>query len=376
MSSCRSLFRSATIVAALCVTEPITAWSKEPVHVVATFSIIGDMVERIGGENVELTTIVGPDGDTHVYQPTPQAARAVAEAEILFMNGLEFEGWFERLAEAADFNGTIVVTTTGIEPIAYEENDHENHEEHSETHAKIDEHDHDHEEHDETHAKIDDHDHDHEEHGETHAKIDDHDHDHEEHGETHAKIDDHDHDHGGHDHGAFDPHAWHSLKNAVVYVDNITAGLAKADPSNAGNYYENRATYVAELNALEAEVKALMESVPENRRTVVTSHDAFGYFGEAYGLSFIAPQGLSTESEVSAADITRLIMQIREENISAVFVESIADNRILEQIASETGATIGGTLYTGALSNEDGPASTYLDMIRHNAVTISQALGR
>ncbi len=161
----------------------------------------------------------------------------------------------------------------------------------------------------------------------------------------------------------------------MTYADNIVAGLAKADPTHAGDYYANHAAYVAELEALSAEVVAMMAAIPEEKRTVVTSHDAFGYFAAAYGLTFEAPQGLSTESEVSAADVAALITQIREENISAVFVESIADNRLLEQIANETGATIGGTLYSDGLSEADGPAATYLEMMRHNAVTLSEALG-
>ncbi|MEL7348283.1 MAG: zinc ABC transporter substrate-binding protein [Pseudomonadota bacterium] len=195
------------------------------------------------------------------------------------------------------------------------------------------------------------------------------------HAHGHDDHDEHAGGHHGHDHGAFDPHAWQSIGHAVAYVDNITEALAKADPSNAGDYYQNRAAYVAELEALDAEIRAMISTLPEDRRTVVTSHDAFGYFAESYGLTFEAPQGLSTESEPSAADVAEMIEQIRDENISAVFVESITDNRLLEQIASETGATIGGTLYSDALSGPDGPASTYIDMMRHNATTLATALG-
>lgn len=317
MPSRRSLLASASALAAMSLALPTAARAEEPIPVVATFSILGDMVGRIGGEHIALTTLVGPDGDAHVYQPTPQAARAVSEADILFINGLEFEGWLERLAEAAAFDGSLAVTTTGIAPIAFEEHD------------------------------------------------DHHDDGHDDHGAEHAS----------HDHGAFDPHAWQSLANAVIYVDNITAALAQADPANAGDYYANRAEFVTEIKALEAEVTTMMDALPADRRTVVTSHDAFGYFAESYNVTFEAPQGLSTESGVSAADVAGLIMQIRKEGISAVFVESITDNRLLQQIANETGATIGGTLYSDALSGEAGPASTYLDMMRHNATTIAQALG-
>ena len=328
MTSLRSVFASATALATLSFTIPTASWAEQPIPVVATFSILGDMVERIGGEHIALTTLVGPEGDAHVYQPTPKAARSVAEADLLFMNGLEFEGWLERLAEAASFDGAMVVATTGVSPIAFEEHEDDDHDEHA-----------GHDEHDE-----------------------------------HARHDEHD-EHAGHDHGTFDPHAWQSLDNAVIYANNIAAGLAQADPANASEYYTNRAAFVAEIVALKSDIDAMMAALPADKRTVVTPHDAFGYFAEAYDLTFEAPQGMSTESEVSAADVAALITQIRRESISAVFIESITDNRMMEQIANETGATIGGTLYSDALSGETGPASTYLDMMRHNATTLSDALG-
>ncbi len=383
----RALLRSAIAAIALLLVTPIAAQSNEPMRVVATFSILGDMVERIGGEHVSVITLVGPDGDTHVYQPTPTAARAVSEADILIVNGLEFEGWLDRLIDATDFDGVHVVATEGIEPIAFDDehgDSHEDHDEHAEAHHDDD---HDHDEHAEAHH---DDDHDHDEHAEAHH---DDDHDHDEHAEAHHD-DDHDHDehaeeahhddddhdehaeahHDHHDHGAFDPHAWQSLRNAVTYVDNITAALAQADPANAADFYQNRAAYVAEIEALDAEIHEIVAGLPADRRIVVTSHDAFQYFGRDYGLTFLAPQGLSTESEASAQDVARLIERIRDEGISAVFVENITDSRLLEQIANETGATIGGTLYPGALSGPDGPAPTYLAMMRHNAMTLAQAL--
>ena len=377
MLSRRLLVASASVLATLSLTAPSASWAEEPLPVVATFSILGDMVERVGGAHIALTTLVGPDGDTHVFQPTPQDARAVAEAKVVFINGLEFEGWLERLVEAAAFQGQTVVATDGIEAIAFEEHDahgdeheghadHDGHDDHDDAHADHDDHDHDkhddHDKHGEEHA-------DHDSHGDEHAGHDDHD-DHEEHGDEHAGHD----DHHGHDHGAFDPHAWQSVENAILYVNNIASGLAEADPQNAGAYEANRAAYVAELEALAAEVAATMGAIPADRRTVVTSHDAFGYFAAAYDLTFEAPQGMSTESEASAADVAALITQIRAEGISAVFVESITDNRLMQQIANETGATIGGTLYSGALSGPDGPAATYVDMIRHNTKTLSEAL--
>ncbi|MEM6275434.1 MAG: zinc ABC transporter substrate-binding protein [Pseudomonadota bacterium] len=392
MSSRRTLLKSATALVAASMLTPGAAWADEPIPVVATFSILGDMVARIGGEHIALTTLVGPGGDAHVYQPTPQAAAAVAGAEVMFINGLEFEGWLERLAEAASFDGELIEATVGVEAIEFGEHDeHGDHDDHGDQ-ASGEDHDHDHD-HGAEEVADDDHDHDHD-HGEEKVADADHDHDHDHGAEEVADADhdhEHDHDHGeemaskdhddhghgdhaGHDHGAFDPHAWQAIENAVIYVDNIAAGLAKVDPENASTYYANRAAYVAELEALETEIDAMIASIPEDKRTIVTSHDAFGYMGAHYGLTFEAPVGLSTESEASAADVAELITQIREEGIAAVFVETITDNRLIEQIAAETGAVVGGTLYSDALSEADGPASTYVDMMRHNAMTLSEAL--
>lgn len=327
----RVLLKSTAAVAALTVLAPAWAESDGPIRVVATFSILGDMVSRIGGEHVAVTTLVGPDGDTHVYRPTPAAARAVSEADVLVVNGLDFEGWLDRLIETTNFDGVRVVATEGIDPITLED-DHG-----------------------------DDHDggHDHEE-----SKA----------AEDHGDENDEHDGHEAHAHGAFDPHAWQSLRHAVSYVDNVTLALANASPDSATAFYRSRALYVAEIEALDAEIRSLLAEVPESARTIVTSHDAFQYFGRDYGLAFIAPQGLSTESEASAKDVVRLIELIRSQGIRAVFLENIADPRLLKRIADETGATIGGTLYPGALSGPDGPAPTYLDMMRHNARTLAQAL--
>ena len=328
----RVLLKATAAVAGLTVLAPASAESEGPIRVVATFSILGDMVSRIGGEHVAVTTLVGPDGDTHVYRPTPADARAVSEADVLVVNGLDFEGWLDRLIETADFGGARVVATAGIDPITFEDD-------HGDDHVGG---------------------HDHEE-----SKAA------EDHGDEHE---DHDDEHDAHDHGAFDPHAWQSLRHAVTYVDNVTLALANASPESASTFYRRRALYVAEIEALDAEIRSLLDEVPDRARTIVTSHDAFQYFGRDYGLAFIAPQGLSTESEASAKDVVRLIELIRKQGIRAVFLENIADPRLLKRIADETGATIGGTLYPGALSGPEGPAPTYLDMMRHNARTLAQAL--
>ncbi|MEM7195327.1 MAG: metal ABC transporter substrate-binding protein [Pseudomonadota bacterium] len=342
-----SILKFSVGLIALAFSGPVQSQSDQPTSVVATFSILGDMVARVGGEHISLTTLVGPNGDAHVYKPTPADARAVSQAQVLFVNGLEFEGWLDRLIDASDFNGSKVVTTAGVTAIKFSEDDHHDDDEHHDDEHHEDEDGHDEKEHD------------------------DDDHGDEEHAEQGHEDEEDEH---GHHHGTFDPHAWQSLENAIIYIDNITAALAKSDPENASHFYQNRAKYVAELESLKAEISALMAAIPEEKRTVVTSHDAFGYFAASHNLNFEAPQGMSTESEASAQDVASLIKQIRAESVTAVFVETITDNRLLEQIARETGARIGGTLYSDALSGPEEPASTYVDMMRHNATTLSEAL--
>lgn len=244
MTTRRTLLKSVAVVVLLTLAAAASGTPDRPIRAVAIFSILGDMVSRIGGEHVAVTTLVGSNGDMHVYRPTPSAARAVSKAHVLVVNGLDFEGWLDRLIEASDFNGVRVVATAGIEPVAVEDAG----------------------------------------------------------GDTH-----------GHD--ASDPHAWQSLRNAVIYVDNITLALAKADPENASTFHRNRTAYVAELQAFDAEIRA-------------------------------------------------------------VFPENVADPRLLKRIADEIEAATGGKLYPGALSDRDGPAPTYVDMMRHNARTLAQALLR
>jgi zinc/manganese transport system substrate-binding protein len=310
----------------------ITPAAAEPLKVVASFSILGDMVENVGGSRITLTTLVGPDGDAHVYEPTPADARAISEADLVIINGLEFEGWMQRLLEASGYQGLVVIATQGIGPIPLEDEDEEA-----------------------EHAEGDDGEH------EEHA-------DHDVHEEAeHA-------DHEDHHHGEFDPHAWQDLSNGRIYVDNILTGLVDIDPEHAGTYEANATTYGKELAALDAEIRATLERIPAERRKVVTSHDAFGYFGRAYGIEFLAPVGMSTEAEPSAGEVASLIRQIREEGITAVFVENITDTRLIEQITAETNAKIGGTLYSDALSGPDGPASSYLEMFRHNSAALTNAL--
>jgi len=178
----------------------------------------------------------------------------------------------------------------------------------------------------------------------------------------------------GHHGTGIDPHAWQDPRNVKRYVRNIAAALSRVDPAGAAVYKANAATYAAQLDALDAEFRAAIERLPPQRRRAVTSHDAFGYLARAYGLHFEAPVGVSTDAEASASDIAALIRQIRRDRIPAVFLENISDPRLLERVRAETGARVGGTLYSDALSGPNGPAPTYLDMMRHNLKTLTAAL--
>lgn len=335
----RSLLISAMAGAMLAMAPGLHA--AEPPKVVASFSILGDMIREIGGDRIQVTTLVGPNGDAHVYQPTPADARAVAGADLVIVNGLAFEGWLDRLVSAAGYKGTVAVATRGMPTIKSEEG--EEHEEHEHAAGHEDKHEH-----------------------EKHGDHDDHD---------EKKADAHHDDEHGHHHGEFDPHGWQSLTNARIYVRNVTSALIGADPDGAETYKSRSAAYLAKIDALDAEIRAAVKNLPADRRTVVTPHDAFGYFAHEYGITFLAPVGMSTESEASAGDVAKLIRQIRSKRISAVFVENISDRRLLDQISRETGAGIGGTLYSDALSEPDGPAGTYLDMMRHNYRMLVRALG-
>jgi len=322
-----------------------SAQAADKVKAVASFSILGDMVKNVGGERVEVTTLVGPNGDAHVFSPTPADAKALASADMFFVNGLGFEGWMERLEKSSGFKGRTVVTSKGVKPLEIVGRHHHGGEAREEDH------------HEEDHAKDEDaHDHD------DHAA-------HEEHGdETHAEAEEH------HDDEETDPHAWQSLANGEIYVANIRDGLIAADPDGKEIYEANAEKYLAALRKEDTAAKAALARLPQSRRRIITSHDAFGYFANAYGIEVISPEGVSTESEASAQDVAKIIRQIRAENIPAVFIENVSDPRLLEQIVRETGAKIGGVLYSDALSDKNGPAPTYLDMFRHNVGALTSAL--
>jgi len=266
---------------------------------VATFSILGDLVGNVGGEHAELATLVGPNGDVHVYAPTPGDVKTIAAATIVFVNGLGLEGWIDRLIAASATRAPVVVTSAGIKTRSGSRS---------------------------------------------------------------------------HDQAVSDPHAWQSVANAKIYIENIQDGFSAADRTGERNYRNNVATYLAQLDALDREIKAAIAPIPSARRKVITTHNAFGYFGDAYGIEFIAAESLSTEAEPSAREVARLIEQIRRENVTALFLENVADSRLLQRIAAETGVRIGGKLYSDALSPPDGPAATYIEMMRSNVRELTSAL--
>lgn len=283
------------------------------IEVVATFSILADLVANVGGERVRVTSLVGPGSDAHVFQATPSDAVALKRARVVVENGLGFEGWLDRLVETSGYAGPKIVASETI-PVR----DGAPGEAHEDHYAK----------------------------GE----------------ERH------------HESGSGDPHAWQNIAKAIAYVETIKRGLCAADPEGCPAYKANASAYAARLHALESEIKEWFSRIPAGSRKIITSHDAFGYFGDAYNIEILAPEGASTEQEASAKDVARLIRQIRAQDIKALFVENISDPRLIEQIARETGLRPAGRLYSDALSPEGGPADTYIAMMRHNASAIAGAL--
>ncbi|HVQ67016.1 MAG TPA: metal ABC transporter substrate-binding protein [Bradyrhizobium sp.] len=279
-------------LAMLAAVGPVRAADR--LNVVASFSILGDFVRNVGGDRIDVTTLVGPDSDAHVYAPTPSDAKKVADAKLVFVNGLGFEGWLPRLVKSAGGKASVVTATTGIAPLKRG--------------------------------------------------------------------------------SQADPHAWQSVANAKIYVANIRDALAAAAPADAEAFKSRAQAYLADLDALEREVREAIAKIPESRRKVISTHNAFGYFASAYGVEFIAPLGVSTESEASARDIAGIITQVRAAKIPAVFLENITDPRLMGRISAETGARIGGTLYSDSLTGEKGDSPTYIAMVRHNIKALTSAL--
>ena len=289
------------------------ARAEEKVPVVATFSIVADLTQKIGGDAIALTTLVGPNEDAHAFEPTADAQRAVAGAQLVVANGLGFEPWLGRLVDATAYKGELVIATTGIEPLASME-----------------------------------------------APKD-----------GHSDGDDADTDH---DHGAADPHAFQDPKLVLTYIDNIAAGLAKVAPEHAAEFLANAEALKASFRALNSELMASLGALPEEKKHILTSHDAFQYFGHAYGIDFIGVQGVSTESEPSAQDLKQIVEQMKSGHIKAVFIENMNDPRFVESLAGDTDIIVGGDLYSDALSAADGPAGDLLSLYRHNQQELLKAL--
>jgi zinc/manganese transport system substrate-binding protein len=275
----------------------------DKLRAVASISIIADLVHNVGGDRVEVTALVGPDGDPHIYSPPPGDARTLASSAIVFVNGLGLEGWTTRLIAASGTRAPTVVVSSGVAPRKMPDEDRS------------------------------------------------------------GRI-------------AIDPHAWQAVANAKIYIANIRDGLSAADPAGSAVYAANAAAYLGKLDELEREIRTAIATIPADRRKIITTHDAFGYFADAYGINFIAPQHVATEAEPSARDVAAIIAQIKQQKIPAVFLENITDPRLMQEIARETGAKIGGTLYSDALSAPGGPAGNYIEMMRHNLREMTKALSR
>lgn len=272
------------------------ARAADPMPVMATFSILGDLVKAVGGDAVHVTTLVGPDQDAHVFEPKPSDAKALLASKLLVMNGLGFEPWAGKLLKAATYRGETVIAAKGVDTRFLRT------------------------------------------------------------GSSHA------HAHGQEP----DPHAWQNPNNVVLYVRNIAAGLGKADPANAARYQANANAYIKELQALDAWAAAQIGAIPGGQRKVITSHDAFGYLAARYDITFLAPQGINTDTEPSAKQVAQLIRQIQREKIRAVFVENMSNPTLIAQLSRDAGATVGAALYADALSAPGQPGTTYLQLMRHN----------
>jgi len=273
------------------------AMAKE-LSAVASFTVLADIVKNVGGEHVQVKSLVGPNGDPHTFEPTPQDSQALAQADVVFVSGLGMEGWMDRLVTASGYKGKVNVASAGIDTRSMEEEG--------------------------------------------------------------KRI--------------TDPHAWNSMHNGARYATNVMNALIAADPQDAAYFRQRGAAYIAQLNQLDSWAEKTFAAIPQAKRKVLTSHDAFGYFGQRYHVTFLAPQGFSTESEASAGDMASLINQLKAEKIKTYFIENQTDPRLVKQIATETGAEPGGELYPEALSAADGPAASYVDAFRHNVTVIANSM--
>jgi zinc/manganese transport system substrate-binding protein len=283
------LLSAAALGAGAADAEPASA-----LQVVASFSILADMVREVGGPAVSVKSLVPTDGDAHTYQPRPSDLRSLQAAGLVVMNGLGMEGWMDRLLPSAGITGPVVIASAGV------------------TARRMGE--------------------------------------------------------------GTDPHAWQDPANGVLYANNIAAGLAKADPAKAEFYRARAQDYTGQITQAGTWIDRQLAGVPKAKRKILTSHDAFFYFGARYHIEFHGIEGLDTETEPSAGQIATLIRLIKAENIKAVFVENMTSPRLAQMIARETGAVLGPTVYSDALSPPQGPASTYLKMFNHNVPLFARAM--
>ncbi|MEH6444490.1 MAG: zinc ABC transporter substrate-binding protein [Oceanospirillaceae bacterium] len=319
------------ILAFLCSSLTMAA---DKLSVVASFSVLGDITKELGGDKIALTTLVGSNQDSHVYKPTPFDVQTLAKADVIVINGLSFEGWITRLEESSGFTGLRVVASKGANIIDLNEEEHDDEDKH---------------------------------HAQEHKKNNEHkDEDHQQSAAHKGQSE--------HNHGDQDPHAWHSLANIRVYINNISAALMTADVDHKDYYAVKKQAYLAKIDALEKRLAIKVATVPVAQRQVIISHDAFGYLGRDYHFRFLAPVGLNTQMKPSAADVAQLIRQVKTQNIKALFVENVSDDRLIKQIGRETGAKLGGHLFSDALSAKNEPAATYLKMMEHNIDTLIDEL--
>ena len=350
--------------------------SRAPLSVVTSFSVLADLVQQVGGNRVAVDTLVGPGGDTHVFQPGPAQVRQLSAAHLVVVNGLGFEGWMPRLIGSSGYKGPVVEAAHGVDALKADPHHHHHH-------GGKDAHDdHDHDGHDADGHDHDGHDADHHDHGA------DHDHDGHDAGDHDHAGHDHDHDatmpagatgkarHAAHHHhhGGLDPHAWQDVSNVRLYVKNIAEGLCKAAPADCEGFQDRARAYTEHLKELDQEIRMAVDAIPAERRRVMVSHAAFGYYQRAYGITFMAPVGVSTEEEPSAAVVASLIRQAREQKVQAFFFDNNSDPRLLKRMASELKNVTVGELYADSLSPLGGPASDYISMMRFNTRTLMNAL--
>lgn len=307
----------------LALAAPLTARASQtqaPLKVVATFSILADMVKQVGGEEVSVVSLVGPNADAHVFDPSPADAKRLAQADVVVVNGLGFEGWIDRLIKSSGFKGQLVVASKGIKPLELPAEPHRDHAT-----------------------------------------------------EKQAAKGKHAHGHH-HDHESQDPHAWQDLRNGMIYAKNIQQALVKARPQSQAVIDARAKAYIDQMSELDRQAKSKLRQIPPDDRRIISSHDAFEYFARAYGVKFFGLQGWTTDREASAADMAKLVREIRRDKVRALFVENMSDPRLLQRVAEEAGVKIGGKLYSDSLSPPGTAADTYLKMFTYNVNQIWMAL--